>query len=247
MTISIIIATYNAEKTLNRCLNSIIPQLNEECEVVIIDGNSKDKTNEIIKSYKGSIAYSISEPDKGIYDAWNKGIKAAKGKWIAFIGADDILLPNALQEYLSLIRKTPNIDSYDYICAQNEYVDNNGKLLMILGNPPEWKFMRKKMVAAHVASLHNKQNLFKKNGEYDLNFKICADYELLVRKHNNLKYIFIPKHIARMQAGGMSLSTKAVKETYKIRQKHKTLPSLLNCIYFIIDWILYKLFTLRKL
>ena len=247
MTITIIIATYNAEKTLNRCLNSIIPQLTEECELIIIDGNSKDKTNEIIKSYKESVAYYISEPDKGIYDAWNKGINAAKGKWIAFIGADDILLPNALQKYLSFIKKTPNIDSYDYICAQNEYVDNKGKLLMILGNQPEWKFMRKKMVAAHVASLHNKQNLFEINGGYDLSYKICADYELLVRKKNKLKYLFIPTHIARMQAGGMSLSTKAVIETYKIRQKHNTLPSLLNRFYFIKDWMLYKLFILRKI
>lgn len=246
MTITIIIATYNAEKTLNRCLNSIIPQLNEECEVVIIDGNSKDKTNEIIKSYKESIAYSISEPDKGIYDAWNKGIKVAKGKWVAFIGADDILLPNALQEYLSFIKKTPNIDSYDYICAQNEYVDMNGKLVKIIGDSPSWNRFRISMNAAHVASLHNKQNLFDKIGEYDLSFKICADYELLMRKKQNLKHLFIPAHIARMQIGGMSFSTAAIIETYKIRKKHHSCNKLFNYIFLLKDYLSFKTFTIRK-
>ena len=99
MKISIIIATWNAEKTLRRCLDSIIPQLTDETELIIIDGGSKDSTNEIINSYGNNVAVHLSEPDKGVYDAWNKGIKTSHGEWIMFIGADDTLCPNAIQVY----------------------------------------------------------------------------------------------------------------------------------------------------
>ena len=246
--ISIIIATYNAAGTLKNCLDSIIPQLTEECELLIIDGGSTDRTNAIIQAYHDNIAYAISEPDKGIYDAWNKGVKAAKGDWIAFIGADDMLLPDAINEYLKVLRNTPNIDSYDYICAHNEYVDMNGNLLKILGDKPEWATMRRKMVVAHVGSLHSKKNLFETIGFYDYeHFHICADYELLMRKKDKLKCIMLNCHIAQMKVGGISFSSKAVIETYRIRRTYHSLPFLLNELQFLRDWIAFKLFKFRKI
>ena len=245
--ISIIIATYNAASILKACLDSIVPQLTGECELIIIDGGSQDGTCEIIKSYSKHISYTISEPDKGIYDAWNKGIKAANGKWIAFIGADDVLLPGAIDAYLKTIKNTPDIDSYDYICAHNEYVDMNGKLLKVLGEEPKWSIMRKRMAPAHVASLHNKKNLFDTIGYYDYeHFHICADYELLMRKRDHLKYLMLPDRIARMKVGGMSFSTKAIKEAYHIREKHHSVSLLENRMLFIRDWIAYKLFIIKK-
>ncbi len=246
MKISIIIATYNASKTLKECLESIVPQLNSETELVVIDGGSKDTTLDIIRSFGDKIAYTVSEPDKGIYDAWNKGVAAAKGKWIGFIGADDILLPGAINAYLKVINSTSGIDAYDYICAHNEYVDFNGKLLKILGEAPRWSKMRNMMVAAHVASLHNKRNLFETIGGYDLQFKICADYDLLLRKKNKLKYIFIESHIARMKVGGMSFSTKAIIEVFKIRKKNKSVNPVLNALLFVRYWLAFKFFILRK-
>lgn len=246
MLISIVIATYNAGQTLKKCFDSIITQLTEEVELVVIDGNSKDNTNEIIKKYAEWIAYTISEQDKGIYDAWNKGIKVARGKWVAFVGADDVLLPNAIKTYLNAINVTPNINSYDYICAHNEYVDQYGVLLKVMGKIPIWKRMRRMMAAAHVASLHNKENLFETIGMYDLNFKICADYELLLRKRNELKYLMLDTHIAQMKVGGMSFSTKAIIEAYRIRKLHHSLPMCINELYFLRDWIAYKWFIIRK-
>ncbi len=246
MLISIIIATYNAYGSLRTCLDSIVPQLTSEVELVIIDGGSKDNTNDIIKSYGDKVSVHISEPDKGIYDAWNKGIKLCHGKWIMFIGADDILLPNAVNTYLKTIENTANIDNYDYICAHNEYVNEEGKLLKVLGEEPQWRKMRKGMAAAHVASLHNKHNLFEIIGGYNLNFRICADYELLLRKKESLKYLFLDNHIARMKIGGMSFSTKAIVEAYNIRKLHNSLPVGINEFYFLRDWVAYMLFKIRK-
>lgn len=247
ITLSVVIATYNAERTLIACLNSIVPQLTNECELIIIDGGSKDGTCEIIKSYNEQISYTISGPDKGIYDAWNKGIKAANGKWISFIGADDVLLPGAIEAYLNAIKNTPDIDSYDYICAHNEHVDAKGKLLKVMGEEPKWSIMRERMAPAHVASLHNKKNLFDTIGYYDYeHFYICADYELLMRKRNHLKYLMLPDRIARMKVGGMSFSTKAIKETYNIRKKHHSISAPMNAFLYMRDVIAFKLFIMRN-
>lgn len=243
--ISLIIATFNAAKTLKRCLESIVPQLTEQTELLLIDGGSKDSTNDIINSYGDKIAVHISEPDKGIYDAWNKGVRHAQGKWICFIGADDILLPDAIETFLNVIRSTANIDSYDYICAHNEYVDDKGNVIQVIGEPAEWNKMRKSMVAAHVASLHNKQNLFETIGGYDLQFHICADYDLLLRKRDKLKSLFVNHNIARMQTGGMSFSVAALKETYKIREKNHSVSLLENIILYSWYWLLFKTYNLR--
>lgn len=244
--ISIIIATYNAAKTLRNCLNSIVNQLTDQTELIIVDGGSKDDTNNIINSFGDKVSVHISEPDKGIYDAWNKGVKVAKGEWVMFIGADDVLLPSAINTYLDTINSTNNINTFDYICAYNEFIDMNGKILKIIGGYPKWSIFRRTMNAAHVASLHNRKNLFETIGGYNLDFKICADYELLMRKKQKLKSLFIDTHIAKMKVGGMSFSTKAIIEAYKIRKLHHSLPIFVNELFFLRDWLAYKFFIIRK-
>lgn len=246
MLISIVIATWNASRTLKSCLDSIVPQLTAETELIIIDGGSTDATNEIIRSYGSSVTYTISEKDKGIYDAWNKGIKVAKGNWIAFVGADDRLYPNSIANYLSALSKTPDIHSYDYICANNDFVNEKDEVLRVIGNPASWNLMRKKNAIAHVASLHNKAHLFEAIGYYDLTYKISADYELLLRKKEKLKYLYLPYHIAMMKTGGMSFSIAALREVYDIRKKHRTVPVFVNMILFLWDVFLFKTFSFRK-
>jgi len=244
--ISIIIATYNASTTIIKCLESIASQKTDDCELLIIDGNSSDDTINIVKSYGELVDCFISEPDTGVYDAWNKGIKMSQGEWIMFIGADDILLPNAVDNYLNVLRHNVEANKVDYICSKNEYVDKNEKLLRIFGEEPSWNKMRKMMVAAHVASLHNRNRLFNEIGLYDLNFKICADYELLLRKGNRLRYLFVPNFIARMAVGGVSFSTKAIVETYRIRAKHHSVVPLINVLLFLTNWVAFVLFVIRK-
>ena len=79
-----------------------------------------------------------------------------------------------------------------------------------------------------------------------MDFKICADYELLLRKKSKLKALMIPAHIARMTVGGMSFSTKAIIESYKIRKLHHSLPYLGNILFFLRDWLAFKFFIFRK-
>ena len=246
ISISIIVATYNAGATLENCLQSIIPQLNDQIELIIIDGKSTDNTLDIVNEKQQYITFFLSEPDKGIYDAWNKGIMHAKGEWIMFIGADDTLLPNAIRTYLDYLRNLEDSHTYDYICAHNEYVNEKNKVIKIIGKEPSWGNMKRYMAAAHVASLHNRQNLFETIGKYEITYHICADYELLLRKRDALKYSFLPDCIARMKAGGMSMSLQALIETFKIRDKYHTINHILNRLLLLKSIICYKFYCLHK-
>ena len=231
MKISIIIATYNAQKRLGRCLDSILSQKTDDVELIIIDGGSKDQTRSIIENYKLIVDYSISEKDDGIYHAWNKGVKIAKGDWIMFLGADDCLTPGAIRkimQYLSSI----NYDECDYVSAKINYLDEQGQLIKIIGKAWCWMEFRNKMTVAHVGSLHSRM-LFNEIGLFDTNYKICADYELLMRKKENLRACFMNEVIASMEFGGVSLSTAAIYETLKICNTYSN-NNLIVKLYLLI-------------
>ena len=226
--ISIIIATYNAGKTFARCLQSIREQKTNEIELLVIDGGSKDNTLDIINTYQDTIDYSCSEPDKGIYDAWNKGITHAKGDWVMFIGADDYLINGGLSTYLSLLSQE-DYTSYDLICAKELLVDASGKVLKTIGKPYHWDDFRKQMLIAHGASLHNKK-LFQEVGLFSLHYSICADYEFLLRK--KLKSLFVNETVLCMQDGGASTTYQAIFQAFQVRKLHHSLSLPLNLFYF---------------
>lgn len=236
-TISIIIATFIAAKTLKNCLNSIVLQKSVFIELLVIDGGSSDETNAILAEYGSDIEFLISEKDRGIYDAWNKGLNNARGEWILFIGADDTLEIDAIAKYLAFLEKN-NSDNIDYICAKNTYIDKNGLAIKIFGNPWMWKQFRRNMNVAHVASLH-KRTLFQEVGQYDLRFRIAGDYELLLRKKEHLRCLFIDTCIARMATGGTSYSIKALREAYKIRKLHSGLSSLTLSVIYLWQVLLF--------
>lgn len=242
--ISIIIATFNAAKTIKSCIESILSQKNYNVELIIIDGLSSDDTIEIINSYKSEIDYLLSECDSGVYHAWNKGISIAKGNWIMFIGADDVLLPNSISEILQFIALNKKRD-IDYISAKNIYIDVKDNFIKIIGEEFLWSKMKTVMCVAHVGSLHNR-NLFNEVGLYSMKYKICADYDLLLRKKNQLRALFINTEIAKMKIGGMSFSLNALIEVFKIRRAHSTLPFVFNLLYFLKDFFLFYTFIPRK-
>lgn len=213
--ISIIIATYNAQELLPVAINSIRNQLYKNFELIVIDGLSTDKTVEIIENNKDIVSYTISEKDKGIYDAWNKGIKLSKGKWIMFIGADDELLPNALLNYASFIEEK-KCDNYDYISSKiNLLFPHNSVAYKTIGSKWEWPKFNHSMMVAHPGSLHSKK-MFQKVGYYDTKYKITGDYELLMRSKEKLKAEFLDTVTLNMKKGGASDSLKAINEYYKI-------------------------------
>ena len=224
--ISIIIATYNSAKTLRRCLDSIIPQLGTDCEVIVIDGGSKDETMSIVSSYGDKIAYSVSEPDNGVYDAWNKGVKASRGQFVMFIGSDDEMISSAIQKYRDFI--SHNGDDFDLICGKLFFVDKSGRVLRKVGEPWDWeKHCKRKLGFAHPGMLHNKR-LFERIGYFDLQYKICADSDFLQRVGPDAKGGFIDEYLVKMSQGGVSDGYKAMVEGYLSRRNNKCIPVWYN-------------------
>ncbi len=222
--LSIIIATYNAASTIRRCLTSIVSQKTLTVEMILIDGGSDDDTMSIVRSFGESIDYMISEKDAGIYDAWNKGLQNATGRWIMFLGADDYLLPDMLVK-MTDYAQSKDLSSVDLITAYGILQDNHSKMIRQTGNPYDWKIFRRYMNICHGATLHNKK-LFDEVGYFGMNYKICGDYELLLRKE--LKAVFFAQPVTCVQYGGMSCSYLAVKEAFRIRKQHHSISSIRN-------------------
>lgn len=217
MTISIIIATYNAAATLRRCLDSIVPQLTAETELIVVDGASKDDTNAIIDSYGDKVAVHISEPDKGIYDAWNKGVRAATGDWVMFVGADDELKADALDMYRQFLGTLDT--ETDLVSSKREMVDLKGQPIRVVGSLWVWPQCIDGMPISHPGALHNRI-LFSEVGLYNIKYKISADYELLMRKGCRLKAAFMDATTIRVSEGGCSDSYKAILQYFDITSKH---------------------------
>ena len=226
--VSIVIATFNAEKTLRVAMDSILNQtfLNWEC--IIVDASSKDKTIEIVKSYIkcDSRFHYISEPDKGIYDAFNKGWKLAKGEWILYLGSDDELCVNGLKLLSTEFEKSDII--YGDVILRYQ----NGKQKLQLAKDAEILSKAAISPCCH-QSLVMKKELFSQLGGFDLSYKIMADKDLLIKAYKK-GYAFkkITGVISYFSLGGVSQNGfKANVESFYIHRKYNCI--LNSCIFFI--------------
>ncbi|MBK8396342.1 MAG: glycosyltransferase [Leptospiraceae bacterium] len=243
--VSVIIATYNSEKYLEECILSILNQKYNEIELIIIDGKSKDKTLDIIKKYKEKINYWVSEFDLGIYDAWNKGLKVANGSWISFIGSDDFFDNNAIANYVNHINTLDFVP--DFVSSKITLINENKKIIKVVGKAWVWNQFKRYMSTLHVGMFHNK-NLFEKYGYYNLNYRICADYELLLRPKNNLITSFLPLNTCFMRIGGISnKDTANFKEVYKIKTTTAGRFKFVAFIEYFVSLVWFKFCRLFKI
>lgn len=205
MKISIITVCYNSEKTIEKTLQSVKSQQYQNIEYIVIDGNSTDKTLEIINNYRGIVDKLISEPDKGLYDAMNKGIKLATGDIIGILNSDDIFNSEKVLEEVVSFHKQNSIEaSVGNIVQFNESGNIVRKYSAKNWNPEKLKIG---FMPAHPAIFFNR-NLFEKFGSYHLDFIIGADYELITRfflKHN-ISWEFSNITTTSMLVGGVSSS-----------------------------------------
>lgn len=203
--ISVIIAVYNGKATLPQCLDSVTQQTYKNIELIVIDGGSSDGTVEVLNARSQQIAYWISEPDRGIYSAWNKALGQAKGDWICFLGADDYLWDVHVLERMAaqLVQLPPDIGvAYGQIMLLN----NDGVKLYPVGQP--WEEVKERfkqvMCIPHPAVLH-RRSLFVQRGNFDESFRIAGDYELLLRELKTNDAVFIPDIVlTAMRQGGVS-------------------------------------------
>lgn len=204
MRISIITVSLNNSKYIETCIQSVINQGYENIEYIIIDGGSTDGTLDIIKKYEDKISVWISEPDKGIYDAINKGIGMSSGDIIGILHSDDLysdkdVIGNVVKEFR---------DDVDSVYADLVYVERNNIMNVVRYYDSSVcqisKFAYGWMPAHPTCFI--KKDVYKKYGLYKTDYIIAADYELLVRFYatHRVSYIYIPKVIVKMRNGGLS-------------------------------------------
>ena len=221
--ISIVVAVYNGAKTIQQCVDSVSHQTYPNKELIIIDGGSLDGTVELLKSNQENIAYWISEPDRGIYNAWNKGVSQAKGEWICFLGADDYfwdvrVLDQAVSQLATI---SPNINvAYGKIML----LSSDGEKLYAIGKP--WGTVKnrfKQLMSIPHPGLMHRANLFRKYGNFDEAFRIAGDYEFLLRELKSNDAMFMPNLITiGMRQGGVSSDpANAVEAMREIRMAQR--------------------------
>jgi glycosyltransferase involved in cell wall biosynthesis len=204
MKVSIITVVYNNEMTINEAIISVLSQSYSNIEYLIIDGNSSDKTVQIINNHKGKLGYFISEKDAGIYDAMNKGIKAATGDVVGILNSDDLYYDHTVIEtVMSQFLLNPSLDIIygDLVYVKSDDIDKvirNWKSNSYYNN-----FFDNGNVPPH-PSLFVKKSVYEEAGLFNLDFKLAADYEFMLRvfKKNNFKSKYINKVIVKMRLGG---------------------------------------------
>lgn len=230
---TVIVAVFNGAKTLQQCIDSVAHQSYPNKELIIIDGGSNDGTVDLLKANNEQIKYWISEPDKGIYNAWNKGLLQAKGDWICFLGADDYFWDaQVLERMAELLEKLPPDIRVAY--SQIMLLNNDGEALYPIGEP--WGKIKDRfkqvMCIPHQGVMH-RRSLFEQNGKFDESFRIAGDYELLLRELKKGDAIFIPDLITTgMRQGGISSDPEntlvTMREFRLAQQMHgQRLPGLI--------------------
>lgn len=235
MKISLITVCYNAEKTIEDTLNSVLCQTYSEYEYWIIDGASQDKTLAIVESYQKKFQgkmHVISEKDNGIYDAMNKGIRHATGDIIGILNADDVLANSDVFATIANIFKELDIDgTYSDLLMLNETLEKPVRVFKAnnVSNRFGWH-------PPH-PTLYVKKEVYEKIGMFDLQYRIAADYDFMLRLLKiKPKLHYIKSYLVYMRSGGTSTDgikgyIRNWKEANKVlKNNHVTFPYFCNVI-----------------
>lgn len=245
MKVSIITVCYNSARTLQETIESVLTQSYQNIEYIIIDGNSTDETPAILTQYQNRIAHIVSEPDKGLYDAMNKGIALSTGEVIGILNSDDVLAHSGVIADL--------VNAFDFqtdaICSDVHIFKDKKENVVRKYRCTRWKpwMFRIGHQPPHPGFFVRK-TCYEKYGSFDLQFKRAADFELLLRfiGVHKINTKFLPYTSVLMRSGGSSQQgltaiSEANIEDHRALKKHgyfSVLP-LIWCKYFlkIFQWV----------
>jgi glycosyltransferase involved in cell wall biosynthesis len=200
MKVSIITVSYNSQDTIEDTINSVLAQSYKDIEYIIVNGKSTDNTLDIVNKYRDKISNIISEPDKGIYDAMNKGIRLATGDIVGILNSDDLYVDSKV---ISKIVKNIEKNKADCCWGNLVYVDKSDTNKIIRN----WKSCEYKESLFKVGwapphpTFFVKKWIYEKYGLFDLNFPISADYEIMLRflEKYKIKSCYIPEILVKMR------------------------------------------------
>ena len=223
--VSIITIVYNGEKFIEKCIQSVLDQSYSSIEYIIIDGGSTDHTVDIIKKYAASVTTWISEKDKGISDAFNKGLQLAKGEVIGLINADDWYESYAVEKVVGMM------GDFDIIYGDLKLWKNDKVDFVLRGNH---EYLTNEMTVNH-PTVFVKRECYEKHGLFSTQYKCAMDYDLMLRfKVNHYRFGYIPAVLANMRWEGLSDTQWLLgcKETLLIKNKYLPTQKLRNRLYF---------------
>lgn len=227
MKVSIITVTYNSAKTLTRSLESVASQTFDSIEHIIIDGGSTDGTMEIVQQYRSRLAQVVSEPDQGIYDAINKGIRLATGDIIGILNSDDVLADATTIE--TIVRKMEETGA-DVAYGDLLYCTDTAKMETVVrywrSNIFRPTTLRWGWMPPH-PTLYVKREIYGEIGDYDISFRISADYDFILRLFSKpYRSVYIPNVLVKMSTGGVSnrnlraMFRKSCEDGRALRKNH---------------------------
>lgn len=214
--VSIITVVYNGVETIEQTILSVLNQTYKNIEYIIIDGQSTDGTQQIIEKYRQSIAYYVSEKDDGLYDAMNKGIEQATGEVIGILNSDDWYENNAVEKIIEYFAKHDVGLVYGRLMLV--YPDGSQRLERSL--PLETLWYR---VAIPHPTVFAKKSLYENFGNFNLEYRIAADYELLLRLYcEHVKFGFVDSVLTHFRMGGISEKQveQSYEESWKVSRKY---------------------------
>jgi glycosyltransferase involved in cell wall biosynthesis len=236
--ISIITVSFNSVDTIEQTILSVIDQDFKDYEYIIIDGGSTDGTIDIIKRYHNQISLWISEPDRGIYDAMNKGLNLAQGKFISLLNSDDWFEQNSLNYVANSYQLTPNVDIFHGLL---KFIDINDEPDSIIGHYSS--YLNKGMIEHPTCFI--KKDLYDRVGLFDLNYKSASDYDWMLRASRaGAKFLFIPKIFTNFRRGGMSSSFKGNYEELLIKKQYGIIS---NFKFMFLSFFRYIMMLKNKL
>jgi glycosyltransferase involved in cell wall biosynthesis len=206
MKISIITPTYNSEKVIKDCMESVVNQSYKNFEHLVIDGASTDNTLQILQEYRNHLTVLMSKPDQGIYDAMNKGITLATGSVVGFLNSDDFYINNnILTKVANIFIEDPLLDACYADLLYTDKLDTSRIVRY-------WK--SKKFIPGAFAkgwcpphpTFFLRRSIFERFGYFDLNYSIAADVELMMRllEINNIRVRYVPELWVKMRMGGVT-------------------------------------------
>jgi hypothetical protein len=237
--VSIVTVVYNGATTLEHTIQSIIEQVYGNVEHIIVDGGSTDGTLDILRKYDADIAYWVSEKDAGIYDAMNKGIALAKGDYIGMLNADDYLAsPLSLETIISQFKS----NDVDAVFSNLDIVDpeNLNRVLRKYRVPSFSSFLLRIGVMPPHPTFYCKKSCYEKVGLYRTDYRIAADFEMLVRmlQKFHISWSYIDKTTVKMRSGGVSSS--GIKSSWVVNREIIR-ACLENGLYTNIFFLMLKL------
>ena len=242
---SIITVCYNSERTIERTIKSILAQSFDNYEYIIIDGKSKDNTMSIVQKYahnfNGKMRW-ISEPDKGIYDAMNKGISLSNGALIGIVNSDDWLEPNALQQVHATYLQNNESLSTIY-CGHLLFHKNEGTVSELKADLSVFRASVKKysMFGIRHPSAFVPKKVYSQVGLYDVNIRLSADQDFIIRAHSlGIHFCIVDAFLSNMSDGGFSNDSTSYSVALKDRKYilKKYTKSVFEYFYCISVWII---------